>query len=243
VVLLHGFTQTGVSWRPVLDALRPLLPGVEVVAPDLAGHGAADPALDGSDLAASAAAVAARCGRALYVGYSMGGRTALRLALDHPGAVAGLVLLGATAGIDDPAARAERRAADGALAARIEDGGVAAFLDRWLALPLFDGLEPAADDLAARRANRPEGLAASLRHAGTATMDPPWWDRLGGITAPTTVAAGERDVKFRALGERLAAGLGGPARLAVLAGCGHAAHLQDPAAFARLVAHAHATTP
>jgi 2-succinyl-6-hydroxy-2,4-cyclohexadiene-1-carboxylate synthase len=230
IVLLHGFTQTGVSWRPVVERLGD---DVEVVRPDLPGHGrASDQRLD---LPGSAAAVAAIGGRATYVGYSMGGRVALRLALDHPDLVDRLVLVGATAGIDDPVERAARREADEVLARRIEADGVEPFLTGWLAQPLFAGLTPEPDDLAARRANTAAGLAASLRLSGTGTMDPPWWDELAGLAAPTTIVVGQHDARFRALGRRLAEAIGGAATVEVIGSTGHACHLQDPAAVARVI--------
>ncbi len=232
IVLLHGFTQTGASWRPVAERLPT---SWDVQAPDLPGHGTAgDLQLD---LAASAGRLAELVGDepAIVVGYSMGGRTALRLALDHPAAIAGLVLIGATAGIDDPVDRAARRAADHALADRIEAGGVEAFLDSWLAQPLFAGFRPEPDDLAARRANTATGLASSLRHAGTGTMDPPWWDELGRIDIPTLVLWSKADTKFAALGRRLARGVGPSAETTSLADVGHAAHLEAPDAVAALL--------
>lgn len=232
-MLLHGFTQTSVSWRPVVELLGRDL---DVLAPDLPGHGTAGAVH--LDLAGTAARVAEIGGRATYVGYSMGGRVALRLGLDRPDLVTGLVLVGATAGIDDPVERAARREADEALARRIEADGVGPFLDHWLAQPLFAGLAPAPDDLAARRANTVEGLAASLRLSGTGTMDPPWWDELDRIDAPTTIVVGEHDAKFQALGERLAAGIGRTARLVVVAGVGHACHLERPDAVAPLIRRA-----
>ena len=118
IVLLHGFTQTGASWMPLLEGLRGL--GRRVVTVDLPGHGSSDPALDSSDLATAASLVAATAGRAVYVGYSMGGRVALRLALDRPEEVEALVLIGATAGIVDTDERRARQSSDSALAERIE---------------------------------------------------------------------------------------------------------------------------
>jgi 2-succinyl-6-hydroxy-2,4-cyclohexadiene-1-carboxylate synthase len=231
IVLLHGFTQTGASWAPV----REHLPAAwDVRTPDLPGHGTAGAVR--ADLIGTASRLAAELDRpAVVVGYSMGGRVALRLALDHPDRVAGLGLLGATAGIDDPHDRAVRRRADHELADRIEADGVAAFLDGWLAQPLFAGLELTSDDRAARLANPASGLAASLRLAGTATMDPPWWAELREIRCPTLVAWGEHDAKFAALGRRLADAIGPVATTAAVAGCGHAAHLESSAAFAHLV--------
>lgn len=230
VVLVHGFTQTHVAWMPVATDLDR---DHRVVAVDLPGHGGSSDAV--ADLPTAARLLGEAGGRATYVGYSLGGRVALRLALDRPDLVEGLVLLGATAGIDDPSERAARRRSDEELADRIVADGLPRFLRGWLTQPLFDGLELAPADRAARLANAPSGLASSLRRAGTGTMDPPWWDELGGLDAPLLAVAGSADTKFTALAERLAAGAAGPARVSLLEGCGHAAHLQDPTAFATAV--------
>jgi pimeloyl-ACP methyl ester carboxylesterase len=165
----------------------------------------------------------------------MGGRTALRLALDHGTRVAAMVLLGATAGIDGADDRRARRDADERLARRIEAEGTATFLRAWLAQPLFAGLEIDPDDRRAREANPPDGLAASLRLCGTGTMDPPWWPELGAIACPTLVVWGEHDPKFAGLGRRLAAAIGAHATTAEVPGAGHAVHLQQPGAVADLL--------
>lgn len=230
VVLVHGFTQTHVSWAPVTDNLAR---DHRVSSVDAPGHGGSAHVL--ADLAAGAGLLGEAGGRAVYVGYSMGGRLALRLALDRPDLVSGLVLLGATAGIDDPVERAARQAADEILAADLDREGVTHFVDRWLAQPLFADLHPERSDLDARRSNTADGLASSLRTAGTATMDPAWWDELGSVSAPTLTVAGERDEKFTVLGQRLADGIGAAARFTTIAGAGHAAHLEQPRAFADLV--------
>lgn len=230
MVLVHGFTQAGVSWSPVAADLAR---DHRVTIVDAPGHGGSGPVR--ADLELGAQLVGEAGGRAVYVGYSMGGRLALRLALDQPDLVTGLVLLGATAGIEDAQERAARRAADEALADRIEREGVDRFLDGWLAMPLFRGLVVEPDDRAARLANTADGLAWSLRLAGTATMDPPWWHELSSVSAPTLVVAGQRDEKFTSLGRRLAAGIGDNATFTGVAEAGHAAHLEDPSTFAALV--------
>ncbi|MCB0988555.1 MAG: alpha/beta fold hydrolase [Acidimicrobiales bacterium] len=229
VVLVHGFTQTLRSWRQVADRLTA---DHRVVSVDLPGHGGSGE-LRG-DLTTTAAALGTAGGRATYVGYSMGGRVVLRLALDRPDLVERMVLIGATAGIDSPSDRKARRVADERLASAIEQDGVPRFLVRWLSQPIFAGLSVNEEDRQARLTNSAPGLAASLRDSGTGTMDPPWWDELRRIRCPTRIVAGERDAKFTDLGRRMA-GLIADADLVVVAGVGHAAQLEAPEAVAELV--------
>jgi len=231
LVLVHGFTQTAASWGPVADRLSPRF---EVVRPELPGHGAAAGAR--LDFLAAAAAIGEAGGPATYVGYSMGGRLCLRLAVDRPDLVRRLVLVGASAGLADPVERAERRAADERLAAEIERDGTEAFLERWLAQPLFATFRASPDDLAARRRNPPAGLAAALRSLGTGAQEP-LWDRLAELEMPVLLVAGQADIKFAALARRMAESVGAVARLALIPGAGHAAHLERPDAFCAVVAH------
>jgi len=233
LVLAHGFTQTARSWTDVAGLLATRLPEVATLAVDLPGHGACEVSAD-ADLVASAAHLVALGGPAIYVGYSMGGRVALHAALERPEAVRGLVLIGATAGIDDPDERAARRSADEDLAARIEQIGVDAFLDEWLANPLFAGLTTEAAHRDDRLRNSSHGLASSLRHTGTGTQEP-LWNRLEEIDVPALIIAGEHDPKFRALGERLSAGLC-DATIAVVPDAGHTVHLEQPAAAVDVIA-------
>jgi 2-succinyl-6-hydroxy-2,4-cyclohexadiene-1-carboxylate synthase len=230
VVLVHGFAQTGRCFGPLPDALESV--GFSVVAPDLPGHG--DSGVPAGDLAATAGyLLEGRAGSrpATYLGYSFGGRVCLRLAVDRPEAVRRLVLVSATAGIEDDAERAARREADERLAAEVEEGGLDAFLDRWLALPLFAGLSEAAQYRDERRRNTARGLAGSLRRAGTGAQEP-LWDRLGSLCGlPVLVVTGARDRKFTALGDRLAAAIGPSARRLQVADAGHTVHLERPEAF------------
>lgn len=215
LVLVHGFTQTGRSWGP--------WPGGS--APDVAAR---------RDLWHTSADIAAAHGRATYVGYSMGGRLCLHLALQAPTSVERLIVIGATGGIDDEKERAARRQADEALAAEIEAGGVDAFLTRWLAQPLFATL-PAEQAGLEHRQRDPVELTRQLRLLGTGTQEP-LWTRLGGLDMPVLCIAGELDAKFTALATRLVDTIGSNARLAVIPGAGHAAHLEQPDAFRKLVA-------
>jgi 2-succinyl-6-hydroxy-2,4-cyclohexadiene-1-carboxylate synthase len=222
LVLVHGFTQTGRSWwRLAGDLAR----DHEVVLVDAPGHGASGAVR--ADLAGGALLLGAAGGSAVYVGYSMGARFALHLALARPDLVRGLALLGATPGLEDAAERAARGQADEALAAEVEAIGVDAFLDRWLAGPLFARLPPDAAGIADRRRNTADGLASSLRLAGTGAQAP-LWDRLPELAMPVLVLAGADDEKFTAIGRRMTECIGPNAEFAPVPGAGHAAHLEQP---------------
>ncbi len=172
-------------------------------------------------------------GPADYVGYSMGGRLCLHLAVAHPDVVRRLVLVSTTAGIEDPAERATRRQSDDQLAASIERDGVDAFLDRWLALPLFATLPRDAASLDDRRRNTIAGLASSLRLAGAGSQEP-LWEQLSELTMPVLVVAGARDDKYVAIGRRMSE-LIPQATFEVIEGAGHAVHLEQPDVFAGLL--------
>lgn len=225
LVMLHGFTQTGAVWNPIIARLRELgAPWSEYRTPDAPGHGEA--ASSRLDLIANATTLARRFGPATYLGYSMGGRQALHLAVTEPEAVQGLILISSTAGLRDEAARAERRRADAELALRIEQIGIEAFLDEWLARPMFAGLDSSSALLDIRRANTAQGLASSLRLAGTGTQEP-LWDRLHTVRAPTLVIAGALDTAYAAIAAELCRHLP-HAELVIIEGAGHAVPFECP---------------
>jgi 2-succinyl-6-hydroxy-2,4-cyclohexadiene-1-carboxylate synthase len=229
LVLAHGFTQTGRSWGPIADDLAR---DHEVVLPDAPGHGGS--AEVRATLAEAADLLDAEAGPATYLGYSMGARWCLHVALQQPGRVHGLVLLGGTAGLADPDERAARVASDAALAESLDRDGLAAFLERWVAQPLFAGVPAETVGMADRLRNTAEGLRSSLELAGTGAQEP-LWDRLSELEMPVLVLAGEHDAKFTALGREMADRIGSAASFALVPGAGHAAHLEQPAALLSIV--------
>jgi 2-succinyl-6-hydroxy-2,4-cyclohexadiene-1-carboxylate synthase len=229
VVLLHGFGQTCRCWGPVAPALAA---DHKVVRLDLPGHGRSGALA--ADLPATGRLVAEAGGPAVYLGYSMGARMALHVATEAAGTVRGLVLVGGTPGIEEAAERAERRERDEALAARIRTQGVDWFVGWWLAQPMFAGLPAGARFEDERRSNAAEGLARSLELAGTGSQQP-LWSALPGIEAPVLVMAGEQDEPYAAVARRTAAAIGANARVALVPGAGHSAHLEQPARFLEAV--------
>jgi 2-succinyl-6-hydroxy-2,4-cyclohexadiene-1-carboxylate synthase len=234
IVLLHGFTHTGASWRAVIDELGERY---RALAPDIRGHGAAADRRPIDFPHCVDDVLAAAPERFVLAGYSLGARLALHVALAAPARVERLVLLGPTAGIADELERAGRAAADAELAAQLESGlDIETFARRWAAQPMFRH-QPAAVAQAAhedRLRNDPANLAAALRGLGAGSMAP-LWGRLRELRTPVTLVVGERDAKYRKLAERMAA-LAVDARLLVVPAVGHAVHLEAPALVAACLA-------
>jgi 2-succinyl-6-hydroxy-2,4-cyclohexadiene-1-carboxylate synthase len=233
LLLLHGFTGARESFAHLL----PFLAGRPLLLPDLPGHGGSQALA--ADLWQTAELLVglmdeADVPTADVLGYSLGGRVALHLALLAPQRVRRLVLESASPGLRQEEARRARREADEALAARILEEGVPAFVRHWEALPLFAGVrrlpaEVQSDLRRIRLAQTAEGLASSLRLAGQGAQEP-LWARLATIRQPTLVLVGEEDRRYREEGREMVAALPA-ARLVVVPGVGHTVHLEAPSLF------------
>lgn len=242
VLVLHGFTGSAESMESVAPPLRE---NHRVVRLELIGHGESDSpdttrhyAMNECARQIASVSHSLALARPHLLGYSMGGRAAIAAAVANPNAFSSLVLIGATAGVSDPVSRRERIRADEALADRIERSGIEAFVDEWMALPIFAsqsglGSEVLERARAQRLRNRPVGLANSLRGMGAGAQEP-LFEELGGFVAPVLLVVGEHDRKFRAIAHDLEAKFP-DARIEILEGVGHAAHLEAPEVFGRVV--------
>jgi 2-succinyl-6-hydroxy-2,4-cyclohexadiene-1-carboxylate synthase len=222
VVLVPGFTQTSSSWRDVIAILEE---SCEVVPFEI-------PARD--TIAATTSALGARGRRAIYVGYSMGARLCLRLALDQPATVLGLVLVSASPGIGDPEARAARIASDDELAGSIARVGVPAFIDEWLAQPMFATVPPDAPGVDDRRALSPAYLAHCLRVLGAGSFEP-MWDELRDLEMPIALVTGRSDHRYDAIAEQMLECIRSEVVHVRLEG-GHALPLENPAVLGGFIA-------
>ncbi|HEY3107302.1 MAG TPA: 2-succinyl-6-hydroxy-2,4-cyclohexadiene-1-carboxylate synthase [Chloroflexota bacterium] len=239
LILLHGFTGSCQSWREIAARLEGRWRPIGI---DLPGHGRAEaPAEpDAYRIEPTVAALLAaleRLGladRPHLLGYSMGGRAALHLALAAQERFATLTLESASPGILDPAERAARVRGDEALAELLERGGIEPFVDRWERLPLFASQAslPAATRTrvrAGRLGQRALGLANSLRGFGGG-VPAPLQPRLGELRLPTLLLVGALDAKYCRIGREMVAALP-DADLVVVPAAGHAVHLERPDAF------------
>jgi len=240
VLFLHGFMGSSRDWDGVIRGFGHTTFSLAV---DLPGHGASTGLPDeaytmpGTAQALLAVLDEREIERCAVVGYSMGGRLALYLALHHPERCSRLVLASASPGLQKAGEQAARRAVDEARARRLEAGDVDAFLNDWYRQPLFASLarHPSlAETMVAQRLrNDPRELARSLRGMGTGSQ-PSLWERLGALSVATLAVAGALDAKYVAVAGRMAA-LSPCVRAVMVPEAGHAVHAEQPRRFVTLL--------
>jgi 2-succinyl-6-hydroxy-2,4-cyclohexadiene-1-carboxylate synthase len=223
VIFVPGFMQPAEAWSEVAERLPERYPSV------LLRHRQHEREGRLEEIAEAASAIA---GPVVLCGYSLGGRLALHAAVRQPTAYAGLVVLGAAAGLDEPGARDARRAADEKLASWMETQSIERIVEIWERQPLFADQSEALIEAQrpGRLAQDPRSLAVLLRTAGQGTMEP-IWARLGTLEMPVLALAGSRDERYRRASRRIASEAR-DGHAAVIENAGHAAHLQRPGEFA-----------
>jgi 2-succinyl-6-hydroxy-2,4-cyclohexadiene-1-carboxylate synthase len=242
VVLLHGFTGSARSWGGLVEVLSPEF---TTLAMDIVGHGLSDSpeslqhyrmpqVVD--DLVQLLHVAGYE--RAAWLGYSMGGRTALQVAARRPEAVSALVVESGSPGLPTAGERESRVASDEELAQRLERDGVEPFIDYWQSIPLFASQAALPRDVwnaqrAARLRNSVQGLASSLRGMGTGSQES-LHGRLADLRMPVLLIAGSLDIRYAEIAAQMAHVLP-DATMQVIENAGHAAHLEQPDRFNALV--------
>lgn len=237
MLLLHGFTGSSASWGA--DLVDGLASGGWLPVPvDLPGHGRhageSDPARFTQAAVFRSLREAAGEEPCPLVGYSMGGRLALAYAVHHPRRVTHLVLESASPGLPTQEERAQRRTTDEALADRIEARGIAAFVEEWESLTIFESQGGLPEEVrvaqrARRLRNDPHSLGAALRGLGTGAL-PSHWGALHELDVPVLLLVGSLDEKFTRIARSMEGSLP-RARTVVVEGAGHAVHLERPGAW------------
>jgi 2-succinyl-6-hydroxy-2,4-cyclohexadiene-1-carboxylate synthase len=240
VLCLHGFMGSAADWQEVATAIGDR---AFCVALDLPGHGASlglAPevyTMEGTARAVIRTLDDFEARRPVIVGYSMGGRLALYLALRHPGRCAGLFLESASPGLESVEEQAARRDADEEKAKRLESGDFENFLRDWYRQPLFAPLAREEGllrrTIEARRRNEPSELARSLRGMGAGSQ-PSLWQELEGLAVPALAVAGELDGKYAGISSRMAS-ISPKVESVVIPGAGHNLHDEAPAEYAALL--------
>jgi 2-succinyl-6-hydroxy-2,4-cyclohexadiene-1-carboxylate synthase len=228
-VLLHGFTQTSRSWDRYIDLLQP---EQSIIRFDAPGH--ANSTSVSADLPTTATMVAEQGAKADYIGYSMGARLALHIALLHPDSVRRLVLISGSPGLRTLAEQIERQQSDEHLAQEIIQVGVSQFVSKWLSNPMFANLVSTEGDIKDRLRNSVDGLVSSLTMSGTGSQQS-LWDRLSELSMPVLLIVGENDQKFRQINSEMKNLISSQTELVTIQNAGHAVHLEQPDIFQSVV--------
>jgi 2-succinyl-6-hydroxy-2,4-cyclohexadiene-1-carboxylate synthase len=213
LVCLHGFLGTGADWQPFAKEILRLRPDVQILLPDLPGHGESvsiPPENFVERLAATLDSVGIP--RAALAGYSLGGRLALSVALSQSDRFPAFIGISTTAGIESPEERKSRREA------------------------VFDSPKKknSADFLASRSTQNPAALAEVLEKWSSGVL-PSLWNELPTYPGDALLLAGEADAKYSLLARRMAESFRS-AKTQILPGWGHRLLDEAPLELARLVA-------
>ena len=225
LVFLHGFSGDRNEWRKVGDAF-PAWPRLYL---DLPGHGgSADIAVQdfaGVNTLLQSTLNSYNIHKYWLIGYSLGGRVAMNFASQPRAGMRGLIVEGGHPGLQDVEARQARRSNDRAWAERFRREPLEQVFADWYQQPVFASLNAAQREslVALRSRNNGATLAAMLQAtslAGQADLRAPLQAR----DFPFHYLCGERDAKFHAIAQALAADLH------LIHHAGHNAHRDNPAA-------------
>ena len=222
LVCLHGFLGTGSDWLPFAQELHRLRPEIQILLPDLPGHGeSVSIPPDNFTERLIETLDAAGIPRAAIAGYSLGGRLALAAAIAQPHRFPRFIGISSTAGIDSSLERTARLEADAKLAQRLREDSFASFLRDWWSLPIFDSPKkiPADQFLASRLAQKPAALAEVLEAWSPGAL-PALWRELPDYPGSALLLAGKFDSKYSLAACRMSE-VFRSAQTQILPGCGH----------------------
>jgi 2-succinyl-6-hydroxy-2,4-cyclohexadiene-1-carboxylate synthase len=174
----------------------------------------------------------------ILVGYSMGGRIALYLAIHFPQYFQAVILESASPGLPSQLERDRRIVHDSKLAEQLESSDLADFIQKWYSQPLFRSFVQHShyqEAISRRLGNDPYKLAKSLRFMGLGTQ-PALWNSLGEIQIPLLLIAGELDPKFVKINQMMAQNCL-QARLQIVDRTGHNVHFEHSDKFSSLLKH------
>ena len=238
IMLIHGFTNYGMSWTPQLAVL--VHAGYQVILPDLHGHGASQPATvpcTVPDLAADMVELLDHLGAAPTVlcGLSPGGMVAQQMSIDRPHRVAGLIVANSRSSFSSPELAA---IVDGWVAVfRQPDGPLRRLRAAWPML-VNDAFRDSSSGRAAfdAWARVLAGVpGSSLSHVAQGMTRFDLRGRLAAIRAPALLIGGEHDRLFAPEQTRAIADEIDGSACAVISGAGHLSCLDSSDQFNRLL--------
>ncbi|XP_031097286.1 protein PHYLLO, chloroplastic isoform X2 [Ipomoea triloba] len=247
IVFLHGFLGTGEDWIPIMKAMSG---SARCISIDLPGHGrsklqdrAGNDVMDESTFSIEAIATIL-CNllgklhfkKVILVGYSMGARIALYMALRCNATVEGAVIISGSPGLTNPVERKMRRAKDDFTASFLVSSGLESFIDTWYAGDLWNSLRchPHFKNIVSIRLQHDNlGTLARVLSDLSIGRQPPLWEDLKHCKLQLLLIVGERDAKFKTIAQKMHDEINQNAtvdcpEMIEIPCCGHAAHLENP---------------
>ena len=170
------------------------------------------------------------------LGYSMGGRLAIYLAINYPNFFNKIIIESAQPGISDSIEKLNRKNHDYKLSQKLETVNLSEFLKFWYNQPIFETLKQHksfANLLNSRLNNDPRKLSKSLMEMGAGTQ-PSLWNELYRIKNPCLLIAGEFDIKYQKLFSKIHKEIF-LSKFIILKNCGHNTHFENPDEFIKVV--------
>jgi 3-oxoadipate enol-lactonase len=238
ILLIHGFTNNGMSWAPQLAAL--VHSGHRVILPDLYGHGASSPAAEictVPDLACDMLKLLDHLGvgSIIVCGLSLGGMVALQMAVDQPNRISGIIVANSQSWFTGPEASAMVDAWIDLLLQ--SDGPLKRLRFTWPMLVNDEFRESAQGrasfDAWARVLSTVQGFSLCQVARGMTQFD--LRGRLMAVCVPTLVISGEHDRLFNSEQSReISGGIKGSC-CSIILGAGHLSNLDSPDQFNRVL--------
>jgi 2-succinyl-6-hydroxy-2,4-cyclohexadiene-1-carboxylate synthase len=242
ILFLHGFMGNSSDWLTILEKLQYRY---FCLALDLPGHGKTRISGDDSQFRIEPTTESIihyitnlSLKNTNLVGYSMGGRLVLYLAMKYPKYFNRIIIESTSPGLMDPIERLNRKQSDLALAREIEQGDMENFLEKWYQQPLFRSLisHPNFQQLFNSRLNNdPLALAKSLRYMSVG-IQPSLWHKLQKIQLPVFILVGERDQRYRKIALMMTEKIPN-ATLKVVRNCGHNIHFENEDLYIDSITH------
>lgn len=239
ILFLHGFMG---SWRDFQEVANLLKDDFCCLLIDLPGHGKTEVNCDRNYQMSEVAIAIITLLKKLeikhcsLVGYSMGGRIALYLAVYFPQYFFKVVLESASPGLEHQADRENRIEQDLKIVHKLKSEDLSIFLQRWYSNPLFGSFikHPNYQKALARRLNNdPHKLAKSLIYIGLG-VQPPLWNHLEFIQLPILLIVGELDLKFITINQRIRV-LSPQFLIEIVKNTDHNVHFEQSLKFAQLL--------
>uniref|UniRef100_A0A0E0CMH8 Mandelate racemase/muconate lactonizing enzyme C-terminal domain-containing protein n=1 Tax=Oryza meridionalis TaxID=40149 RepID=A0A0E0CMH8_9ORYZ len=256
ILFLHGFLGTSEDWVPMMKALSP---SARVIAVDLPGHGESEilqhDVENSNQISFSVQSVADLLlklirnitdGEVVVVGYSMGARIALHMALNQNHKISGAVIISGSPGLRDEAGKRRRSAIDRSRAHFLSSCGLENFLETWYSAKMWASLRehPKFDSLVRTRMkhNNIKALSKVLADSSIGTQKSLWED-LKHLKSPLLIVAGEKDPKFKEISQQMCREIrkhkdresDGLCEMIIIPDSGHAVHVENPLPLVRAI--------